>query len=111
VTQHGTNSKYQLGCRCDRCRTAHRVESRNRRGYKPRTITHGKPYAYRKGCRCEICIAARLAENERQLDRYYAAKPKPLPVNPERFERICRYSEKLSIPLAEATRLVDRMGL
>jgi hypothetical protein len=48
----------------------------------------------------------------KQSGNYFKKIEKPqVPANPARFERICRYSQTLSIPLADAARLVDRMGM
>lgn len=50
---HGTDTGYVYGCRCDRCREAHRLS-------KPKSnINHGTQWAYEHyKCRCRKCVKA-----------------------------------------------------
>lgn len=58
---HGT-STYDLGCRCDTCRTASRERGQRLRADAAANDyanqTHGAYNTYRMGCRCEDCREA-----------------------------------------------------
>jgi hypothetical protein len=64
--QHGSRSKYVAGCRCDPCRDAEALYSRNRK--RPRCrhghrYTKANTYTDRKGKRrCRICMRAQWRE-------------------------------------------------
>lgn len=70
--RHGTVNGYgNRGCRCDRCRAAHRA---NHAEYMAKVrkskslaqgddIVHGTPYRYDVGCRCDECRAAHNAKS------------------------------------------------
>lgn len=71
--RHGTNGYGNLGCRCDRCRAAHRAAHQQ---YMARVRasgrllgSHGSVVAYDTGCRCDKC---RAAHNKKS--REYKAK-------------------------------------
>lgn len=66
---HGTETSYNKhGCRCDDCRAAHTVYTRQKRENARKRgfagYTHGANAAYAAGCRCEKCRAYR-AERDR----------------------------------------------
>lgn len=61
--RHGTTNGYgNLGCRCDRCREAHRINHNaymtRMRAQKRILGTHGSTLAYDTGCRCDVCREA-----------------------------------------------------
>lgn len=65
---HGLASTYVDGCRCDKCREAHRVRhaaSRAALAARPRDqVPHGTSGGYDNWlCRCEKCTAAKKARN------------------------------------------------
>src|SRR4051812_22644496 len=68
---HGTTNGYgNLGCRCERCREAHRA---NHAKYMKRVrasgelaqgeVEHGTSYRYDVGCRCDACRGAHNAKS------------------------------------------------
>lgn len=65
--RHGQASSYRnRGCRCDRCREAHRLDKARRRAEGPKgtyakTAEHGTRSRYARGCRCDECRAATTA--------------------------------------------------
>lgn len=50
---HGTETRYKLGCRCDACKTAAN-EARRRRRQTPNVKVHNRN-GYCSGCRCDVC--------------------------------------------------------
>lgn len=69
MSEHGTDSLYQQGCRCDACRGAHAADSRARRQrFRQRVaegdlsrVPHGTHAGYANhGCRCADCREAQL---------------------------------------------------
>ncbi len=66
--RHGTTNGYgNLGCRCERCRAAHRERHA---GYIARVRAegrvlgrHGSTVAYDTGCRCDVCRDAHNAKS------------------------------------------------
>jgi hypothetical protein len=67
---HGV-TRYQAGCRCEVCTTAHRERMR---GWATRVAgsppEHGTVNAYTNyGCRCGPCKAAQSEENRRQYEK------------------------------------------
>jgi hypothetical protein len=78
----GTAHGYNRGCRCDRCRAAHRqgqAEYRRRRFELTRTdglpdgVRHGVSAYTNWGCRCDVCSAEHHDEMARQYARRKAA--------------------------------------
>jgi hypothetical protein len=81
VARHGTANTYKnLGCRCNRCSEAARLDARSARHarYARRLLIdgvwiapvaddrHGLPYTYNSwGCRCEPCTDAAAADRRR----------------------------------------------
>lgn len=63
----GTRSAYAHGCRCYRCREAHREYHREqqhkrvKRGIGPEDPRHGSIRGYAQGCRCDWCRKANTA--------------------------------------------------
>lgn len=76
----GTRSSYAHGCRCDRCREAHREYSRERqhkrvkRGIGPGDPRHGSIRGYAQGCRCDRCREANTAYHREYRKRRRARK-------------------------------------
>jgi len=69
---HGTDNRYQLGCRCDLCREAMLAAKRVLYGSKKRTSPqHGTISGYSHGCRCPEC---KRSHSEYALDYYYRKK-------------------------------------
>lgn len=74
--RHGTPNGYgNLGCRCERCRTANAAV---RRAYLARVRAegrilgkHGSEVAYDSGCRCDKC---RTNHNEKARGRVHSRK-------------------------------------
>jgi len=66
--RHGTDQGYSYyGCRCDRCREAHRESHRRwRTGAEIRSHGIG---GYEKGCRCQVCKHQKRKLNESYLQR------------------------------------------
>ena len=68
--EHGTPSRYSLGCRCQPCTEAHRLDGQQwRASHAGRTeeTPHGTDTGYTNwGCRCQPCRAARRTEMARQ---------------------------------------------
>lgn len=67
LTEHGdlAGYRYECGCRCDLCQSAHAARMRRRRAEryamdpKPPYVVHGKPATYGNwGCRCRPCLDA-----------------------------------------------------
>lgn len=56
---HGTETRYKFGCRCDVCKAAAAQARRDRRNFNrtPPTV-HGTHAGYSNGCRCDACRAA-----------------------------------------------------
>lgn len=54
IHTHGTAARYNVGCRCDRCKKA-------KSDYRKNTPVrgHGTKWYYDKGCRCDACIDAK----------------------------------------------------
>jgi hypothetical protein len=78
---HGGRHAYEVGCRCDACRTAwndyHRA-ARQRQAAKleqaSEGLRHGTVSTYRNhGCRCEACFQAQAEWNRRRPSRAKAA--------------------------------------
>lgn len=68
MSEHGTRSRYNAGCRCDDCTKANAeyvTEWRHATGRTdPARLTppsHGISGYQRRGCRCDICRAANTA--------------------------------------------------
>lgn len=66
MSDHGTEARYQRGCRCDGCRAAATKARRLRRhGLGPGIVVgqqkHGIVGYRRHGCRCGVCTAANTA--------------------------------------------------
>jgi hypothetical protein len=57
----GTHARYSRGCRCQPCRDAHRVYTRERRkaALAEGALSHGVRNTYDAGCRCDKCVGAR----------------------------------------------------
>lgn len=57
----GTHGRYTHGCRCDRCKEAHRAYTAERRkvALAAGTLTHGRASTFDAGCRCDACYNAR----------------------------------------------------
>lgn len=58
---HGTESRYRLGCRCSSC-TAAAADVRRIRRLTPNPKAHGAN-AYKNGCRCDTCRQAHTASH------------------------------------------------
>ena len=76
--EHGTDSKYKTGCRCERCRkaatTASKAWRRRIQKEQRRPRRHGTPASYQNyGCRCSECRMAYAAYRQEKkrtaLDR------------------------------------------
>lgn len=84
---HGHNTCYNRGCRCDECRAAHAAFARaerlkrnptRRRGPLPKPAVCGTTTAYQYGCRCSLCRRAVAdAANERRWRKERAEAPSP----------------------------------
>jgi hypothetical protein len=77
---HGSQARYDAGCRCQACRAAHaRVHRELRRDRKARRdsaqFRHGASAYSNWGCRCETCTTA-AAEAQRPYYRRYQESPK-----------------------------------
>lgn len=78
MTAHGKTSSYNLGCRCPKCREAHRVACAAakermvaRAAAGEAAFEHGV-YGYKNwNCRCPVCTKAHSAD---WLRRYHAAR-------------------------------------
>jgi hypothetical protein len=79
---HGGRYAYEVGCRCDACRTAwndyHRTARERRAANLEQRggdgVQHGTVSTYRNhGCRCEACVEAQVRANRRRPSR---AKPR-----------------------------------
>lgn len=65
--RHGTVKGYSYyGCRCERCREAHREDHRLWRDGQVKS--HG-PGGYEKGCRCDVCAKAKRVLNAEYIQR------------------------------------------
>lgn len=66
MVEHGTTSRYSLGCRCTDCRAAkyhydkaRKATARALAAANPRYVPHGTLRGYQHwGCRCEDCKTA-----------------------------------------------------
>ncbi|UQN30680.1 hypothetical protein [Brachybacterium kimchii] len=63
MTDHGSETTYADGCRCDACRNAHRRHMRRPERAATRT-DHGTPTCYSAGCRCAPCRTAHAHQTE-----------------------------------------------
>lgn len=74
--RHGTEKGYSYhGCRCERCREAHREShTRWRAGGPP--SSHGSG-GYEKGCRCAVCKGAKQVCNAESVARQRARAAAP----------------------------------
>lgn len=69
--RHGTQNGYgNLGCRCDRCKEANRLNHaaymakvRRTRHLAHGDVQHGTSYRYDVGCRCDDCRGAHNAKS------------------------------------------------
>jgi len=68
---HGTRSRYNAGCRCEKCRKALRRYMRSLQGKPP--PNHGNSGYVNYGCRCDVCKAANSAYQRAQRLRKLAA--------------------------------------
>lgn len=83
MSEHGTRSRYNQGCRCDGCRQANndytRRWSRARHGWKAqkygKTPTHGTIYCYNNGCRRPECRAAHAVRHREWQSRQTPPPP------------------------------------
>lgn len=71
---HGTETRYKHGCRCETCRLAQNAV-RSVRRKRPNVAQHGSHTSYANGCRCDACRAAHTAytRERRQQKRQAAA--------------------------------------
>lgn len=79
--RHGTTNGYgNLGCRCDACREAHRINHRkymDRMRAEGRTLgRHGTALSYDSGCRCDDCREAHNAKSREYKRARKAAQTK-----------------------------------
>jgi len=87
VVEHGTASRYALGCRCTDCRTAKNRYDKGRHlqaqalgAAYPHRIPHGTSNGYQHwGCRCDPCREARREAKK----RWQSAAPKTRPAAAE----------------------------
>ena len=81
TTEHGTDTRYNQGCRCSNCRSAHadagrayRQRLRERVAAGKATIPHGTTHAYvNYGCRCATCCEL--------WSQYMRGRRRPAPVS------------------------------
>lgn len=76
---HGTMSRYWLGCRCDRCRAANAARCRALRAKRmskpiPNDVPHGLSTATNYGCKCAVCRDAVRTSNRRISERAAAGE-------------------------------------
>jgi transcriptional regulator with XRE-family HTH domain len=83
---HGTPGNYNRGCRCQRCRDAHRDRLKDWKRAAAETATadpskvpHGETGYKNWRCRCPVCKAAGSEDNRRQRLRRKAAASVPGP--------------------------------
>lgn len=62
TAEHGTESRYGRGCRCEACKAASAASRRKRRA-TPNPAVHGTATSYGNGCRCDECRQAATARN------------------------------------------------
>lgn len=56
---HGTETRYRFGCRCNACRAGAAQARRDRRNFnRTPPARHGTHAGYSNGCRCDACRAA-----------------------------------------------------
>jgi len=67
---HGTETRWQLGCRCDECKAAANAARAARRRHAAPAV-HGTHTSYANGCRCDACREATNAYR-----RLYRARKK-----------------------------------
>lgn len=90
MTDHGTETTYADGCRCDACKNAHRRHMRRPERAATRT-DHGTPTCYSAGCRCEPCRSAHARQcagyrgAERSTLRAKAARDRAAKTYPDTF--------------------------
>lgn len=68
-TNHGTETVYRNGCRCDECRNAHRKKMKQYRQNSRNMRPHGTTTTYRTGCRCADCTKANTAAQRRRRSK------------------------------------------
>jgi len=69
---HGSETRYSRGCRCEPCRRA-AADARARRRLMPAVSRHGVYSSYSNGCRCDECRAAYAKHRREQRARKRAA--------------------------------------
>lgn len=70
---HGTETRYRLGCRCDECRRGQNA-ARAARRKRPNVAVHGLNSSYSNGCRCAACRDAhRVYTNDLRARKKAAA--------------------------------------
>jgi excisionase family DNA binding protein len=73
--KHGARHAYEVGCRCDACRTFWNEYQKTARDLRAEELalaadrlSHGTISTYRNhGCRCVACVEAQAVDNRRRL--------------------------------------------